>query len=63
MKTCKVTLLTSNGATNTEIPKSLLGELINSLTEKGEEQVHTTNGSYTVTGVVIGDVKDKVLIL
>ncbi len=62
MKTYSITLLTSEGVTRAEIPQKLLLELINKINENGKEMVHTTK-SFEVTGIVIGDVKGKVLIL
>jgi hypothetical protein len=58
-----VTLLCSDGARTVEIPKGLLLKLVDGISKNGKETVHTTKGSYEVTGVVIGDVKGKVLII
>jgi hypothetical protein len=66
MKTYKVTLIIKNSDKSlikTEMPAELFGQLADSLAENGEEQVHTTQGSYKVIGVIIGGLKDKVLIL
>ncbi|BBW99034.1 hypothetical protein P9848_11155 [Geobacillus stearothermophilus] len=58
-----VTLICSDGARTAEISKKLLLELVDKISKNGKETVHTIKGSYEVTGIVIGDVKGKVLVL
>ncbi|HFK2719253.1 TPA: hypothetical protein ACG1DY_005112 [Escherichia coli] len=59
-----VTLLfTDGGAKRIQIDKEMLIELVENINVKGSEFVLTNKGHYEVNGVVIGEVKGKMLIL
>lgn len=58
-----VILLTDKGAVRTMIPVSLQKQLITNIQKNGRESVHTNEGSYEVTGLIIGEIKEKVIIL
>lgn len=62
MSRVTVTLIHNDGAQKTQIEKDMLFQLISNISENGSEEVHTTQGSYKVTAIVIGDIKHKVIL-
>lgn len=57
-----VTLLCSDGARHVHIDQDMLLQLIKNLSQNGKETVHTRKGSYEVEGLVIGEIKGKILV-
>ena len=59
----KVTLLCSDSARHVHIDQDMLFQLVKNLLQNGKEIVHTIKGSYEVEGLVIGEIKEKILVL
>ena len=57
-----VTLLCSDGAKRVYIDQDILLQVIKSLSQNGKETVRTRKGSYEVEGLVIGEIKGKILV-
>lgn len=60
---CNVTLICSDGARRVHIDQDMLLQLVKNLLQNGKEIVHTRKGSYEVEGLVIGEIKEKILVL
>lgn len=58
-----VTLLCSDGIRHVHISQDMLLQLVKSLLQNGKEIVYTGRGSYEVEGLIIGEIKDKILVL
>jgi hypothetical protein len=59
----KVSLITKEGPiVRVELPEAFILDLVKSVCLNGEEMVITNRKAYNVTGLIFGEMKDKILL-